>query len=62
MKEMGLRLNARKVCFSSTEDHLSGRGVGSDHDAGMYVPCSDQINPHVSQESKRRLVTHCQAV
>ncbi len=40
----------------------SGRGVGSDHDAGMYVPCSDQVNPHISQESKRRLVTHCQAV
>ncbi len=24
--------------FSSTENHLSGRGVGSDHDAGLYVP------------------------
>ncbi len=33
---------------------------GSDHDAGTYVPCSDQVNPHVSQESKRRPVTHCQ--
>ncbi len=33
---------------------------GSDHDAGTYVPCSDRVNPHVSQESKRRPVTHCQ--
>ncbi len=61
-KELGLRLNVRKVCFSSTENLLSGRGVGSDHDAGTYVPCSDRVNPHVSKESKRRLVTHCQAV
>ncbi len=61
-KELGLRLNVRKVCFSSTENLLSGRGVGSDHDAGTYVPCSDRVNPHVSQESKRRPVTHCQAV
>ncbi len=61
-KELGLRLNVRKVCFSSTENLLSGRGVGSDHDAGTYVPCSDRVNSHVSQESKRRPVTHCQAV
>ncbi len=58
-KELGLRLNVRKVCFSSTENLLSVRGEGSDHDAGTYVPCSDQVNPHVSQESKRRPVTHC---
>ncbi len=57
MKEFGLRLNARKVGFSSTENHLSGRGVGSDHDAGTYVSCSDRVNPHVRQESKRRPVT-----
>ncbi len=51
------------MCFSCTENHLSGRGVGSDHDAGMHVPCSDRVNPHVSQESKRRPEdTHCQAV
>ncbi len=62
MKELELRLNARKVCFSNTENHLSGCGVGSAHDAGMYVLCSDRVNPHVSQESKRRPVTHCQAV
>ncbi len=62
LKELGLRLNIRKVCFSSTENHLSGRGVRSDYEAGMYVPCSDRVNPHVSQESKRRPVTHCQAV
>ncbi len=62
LKELGLRLNVRKVCFYNTENLLSGRGVGSDHDAGTYVPCSDRVNPHVSQESKRRPVTHCQAV
>ncbi len=50
------------MCFSSTENHLSGRGVGSDHDEGMHVPCSNRVNPHVSQENKRRPVTHCQAV
>ncbi len=50
------------MCFSSTENLLSGRGVGSDHDAGTYVPCSDQLIPHISQESKSRPVTHCQAV
>ncbi len=62
LNELGLRLKVRKVCFSSTENHLSGRGVRSDYDAGMCVPCSDRVNPHVSQESKRRPVTHCQAV
>ncbi len=62
MKELGLRLNARKVCFFSTENHFSGCGVGSDNDAGTYVPCSDRVNPHVSQESKRSPVTHCQSV
>ncbi len=49
IKELGLRLNARKVCFSSTENHLSGRGVGTDHNGGTYAPCSDRVNPHVSQ-------------
>ncbi len=62
MKELGLRLNVRKVCFSSTENRLSGRGVGSDHNADTYVPCSDRVNPQVSQASKRRPVTHCQTV
>ncbi len=62
LKELGFRLNVSKVYFSRTENHLSGRGVGSDHDAGTYVPCLDRVNPHVSQESKRRPVTHCQAV
>ncbi len=59
LKDLGLRLNVIRVCFSN---RLSGRGVGSDHDAGMYVPCSDWVNPHVSQNSKRRPVTYCQAV
>ncbi len=36
--------------------------MGFDHDAGTYVPWSDRVDPHDSQESERRLVTHCQAV
>ncbi len=51
-----------KCAFSIAEDHLSVCGVGFDHDAGTYVPCSDRVDLHVSQESKRRPVTHCQAV
>ncbi|KAL0195548.1 hypothetical protein M9458_009120, partial [Cirrhinus mrigala] len=43
MKALGLRLNAKKSVLSSiTEDHLSGRGMGFDHDAGTSVPCSDR--------------------
>ncbi|KAI2668522.1 Transposon Tf2-11 polyprotein [Labeo rohita] len=56
MKELGLRLNAKK------KDHLSRRGVGFDHDAGMFVSCSDRVDPHCSHESERGPVTHCQAV
>ncbi|KAI2644258.1 Transposon Ty3-G Gag-Pol polyprotein [Labeo rohita] len=56
MKALGLRLNAKK------KDHLSGRGVGFDHDAGTFVSCSDRVDPHCSQESEGRLVTHCEAV
>ncbi len=48
--------------FSITENHLSWCGVGFDHDAGTYVPCSDRVDPHGSQESERRPVTHCRAV
>ncbi len=33
-----------------------------DHDAGTNVSCSDRVDFHVSQESERRPVTHCQAV
>ncbi|KAL0148119.1 hypothetical protein M9458_056589 [Cirrhinus mrigala] len=51
-----------KCAFSITEDHLSGRGVGFDHDAGTSVSCSDRVDPHCSQESEGRPVTHCQAV
>ncbi len=63
MKVLGLRLNAKKSVLSPiTENHLSWCGVGFDHDAGTYVPCSDRVDPHGSQESERRPVTHCQAV
>ncbi len=59
---IGIKAKHQGKCdFSITEDHLSGHGVGFDHDAGTYVPCSDRVNPHISQESKRRL-THCQEV
>ncbi|KAL0154164.1 hypothetical protein M9458_050623, partial [Cirrhinus mrigala] len=51
-----------KCAFSTTEDHLSGRGVGFDHDAGTSVSCSDRVDPHCSQESEGRPVTHCEAV
>ncbi len=36
--------------------------MGFDHNAGTYVPCSDRVDPHGSQESERRSVIHCQAV
>ncbi len=46
-----------KCAFSGSENHLSGFGVGFDHDAGMYVPCSDLVNPHCSRESEGSLFT-----
>ena len=59
----GVKTKRQENCaFSITEDHLSRRGVGFDHDAGTYVTCSDRVDPRRSHESKRRLVTHCQAV
>ncbi len=36
-----------KCTFSITEDHLSGR---FNRNAGMYVPYSDRVDSHVSQE------------
>ncbi len=51
-----------KCAFSGSEDHLFRRGVEFDHDAGTNVSCSDRVDFHVSQESERRPVTHCQAV
>ncbi len=47
---------------AKTKCHLSGRGVGFDHDAGMYVTCSDRGDTHCNHESERRPVTHCKAV
>ncbi len=57
LKELGLRLNVRKVCFSSTENHLSGRGVGSDHDAGTYVPRIESFLTSVKRVSEGRSLT-----
>ncbi len=62
-ERVGVKTKRQEKCaFSITEDHLSGRGVGFDHDAGTAVSCSDRIDPHCSRESQRRPVTHCQAV
>ncbi len=63
MKEFGVKNKCQEKCaFSITEDHLSGHGVGFDHNAGTFVSCSDRIDSHCSQESQRRPVIHCQAV
>ncbi|KAL0154734.1 hypothetical protein M9458_048997, partial [Cirrhinus mrigala] len=43
-------------------NHLSGRGVGFVRNAGTSVSCSDQVDPHLSQESQNRPVTHCQTI
>ncbi len=62
-ERVGVKAKRQEKCaFSITEDHLSGRGVGFDHDAGTFVSCSDRVDPHRSHESQRRPVTHCQAV
>ncbi len=62
-ESVGVKTESQEECaFSITENHLSWCGVGFDHDAGMYVPCSVRVDPHGSQESERRPVTHCQAV
>ncbi len=62
-ERVGVKAKRQEKCaFSITEDHLSGRGVGFNHDAGTFVSCSDRVDPHRSHESQRRPVTHCQAV
>ncbi len=60
---VGIETKRQEKCaFSGSEDHLFRRGVEFDHDAGTNVSCSDRVDFHVSQESERRPVTHCQAV
>ncbi len=62
-ERLGVKTKRKENCASSsTEDHLSGRGVGFDHDAGTSVSCSYRFDPRDSQESERRPVTHCEAV
>ncbi len=62
-ESVGVKTERQEECaFSITENHLSWCGVGFDHDAGMYVPCSDRVDPHGSEENVRRPATHCQAV
>ncbi|KAL0147873.1 hypothetical protein M9458_056832, partial [Cirrhinus mrigala] len=51
-----------KRAFSISEDHLSRRGVGFEHDPGTSVSCMGRVYPHYSCESEGRPVTHCQAV
>ncbi len=60
-QELGVKIKCQERCaFSITEDHLSRLGVWFDHGVGTIVPCSVRVNPHDSQESERRPVTHCQ--
>ncbi|KAI2650711.1 Transposon Ty3-G Gag-Pol polyprotein [Labeo rohita] len=59
----GVETERQEECaVSITENHLSRRCVGFDHDAGTFVTCSDRVDPHCSHESERRPVTHCKAV
>ncbi len=51
-----------KCACSTRENHLSGCGVGFNHDAGASVSCSDRVNSHSREESEIILVTHCQTV
>ncbi len=61
-ERLGVKAKRKEKCASSsTEDHLSGRGVGFDHDAGISVSCSYRVDPRDSQERERRPVTHCEA-
>ncbi len=63
VESVGVKTERQEECaFSITENHLSWCGVRFNHDAGTYVPCSDRVDPHRSQESEGRPVTHCQAV
>ncbi len=62
-ERVGVKAKCKEKCaVSITENHLSRRGVGFDHDAGTVVPCLDRVDSHHSQESQRRPVTHGQAV
>ncbi|KAI2645815.1 ORF V: Enzymatic polyprotein [Labeo rohita] len=47
----GVETERQEECaVSITENHLSRRGVGFDHDAGTFVTCSDRVDPHCSHE------------
>ncbi len=62
-ERVGVKTKCQEKCaVSITENHLSRRGVGFDHDAGTIVSCSDRVDSHHSRESQRRPVTHGQAV
>ncbi len=62
-ERVGVKTKCKEKCaVSITENHLSRRSVGFDHDTGKVVPCSDRVDSHHSQESQRRPVTHGQAV
>ncbi len=60
-ERLGVKTKRKEKCASSsTEDHISGRGVG--FDAGTSVSCSYRVDPRDSEESEKRPVTHCEAV
>ncbi len=51
----GVKTERQEKCgFSGSENHLSGRDLGFDHDAGTYVTCSDRVDPHCSHESESK--------
>ncbi len=54
-ESVGIKTERQEECvFSGSENHLSGRGLGFDHDAGTYVTCSDRVDPHCSRESESK--------
>ncbi len=51
----GVKTERQEKCaFYGSENHLSGRGVGFAHDAGLYDTCSDRVDPHRGREGERR--------
>ncbi len=61
-KYLGLRLNARKVCFLQYREPLIWAWCGIQPRCRHVCPLLGSSRSHGSQESERRPVTHCQAV
>ncbi len=63
MKELGLRLNAKKSVLSPIEKgHFSWRGMRLNIDAGAPVTGTYRVHPVGCKKYKARPVTHCQTV